>query len=134
MENQFSQPKSRKIAIILALLGIVTPIAGVHKFYLKQPVWGVVYLLLCFTPIPRVACAVEVFWYLVQDSEEFNCRFNQGAISTTHLLKNKIPEINPKQVNAVADALRELEQLRQEGLISEYEFEQKRRQLLEHIA
>ena len=133
MENLSSQPKSRKIAVILALLGTVTPVAGLHKFYLKQPIWGIVYLLLCFTPIPRVACAVEVFWYLVQDSEEFHRRFNQGAVPAAGLLKRKTPSVNPKQVNAIADALRELEQLRQEGLISEYEFEQKRRQLLEHI-
>ena len=33
----------------------------------------------------------------------------------------------------VANALRELEALRQDGLISEYEFEQKRRQMLDQI-
>jgi hypothetical protein len=39
----------------------------------------------------------------------------------------------PNQVSAIADALRELDDLRQDGLISEYEFEQKRRQLLDRI-
>jgi hypothetical protein len=33
----------------------------------------------------------------------------------------------------VANALRELDALREEGLISEYEFEQKRRQLIDRI-
>jgi hypothetical protein len=37
------------------------------------------------------------------------------------------------QVESVANALRELEALRQDGLISEYEFEQKRRQMLDQI-
>jgi hypothetical protein len=37
-------------------------------------------------------------------------------------------------VGAIADALRELDRLRQDGLMSEYEFEQKRRQLLDRIA
>jgi hypothetical protein len=37
-------------------------------------------------------------------------------------------------VGAIADALRQLDSLRQEGLLSEYEFEQKRRQLLDRIA
>jgi hypothetical protein len=36
-------------------------------------------------------------------------------------------------VESVANALRELEALRQDGLISEYEFEQKRRQMLDQI-
>ena len=36
-------------------------------------------------------------------------------------------------VEAVANSLREIEQLRQEGLLSEHEFEQKRRSLLEQI-
>ena len=40
---------------------------------------------------------------------------------------------NPAQVGEIANALRELEQLRQEGLISEYEFEQKRRSLLDQV-
>jgi len=34
----------------------------------------------------------------------------------------------------LAEALRELDTLRQEGLISEYEFEQKRRYILEQIS
>jgi hypothetical protein len=38
------------------------------------------------------------------------------------------------QVKAIAEALRELDQLREDGLVTEYEFEQKRRQLLEQIA
>ncbi|MDJ0550288.1 SHOCT domain-containing protein, partial [Microcystis sp. M49636_WE2] len=41
-----------------------------------------------------------------------------------------VPSLEPKQVEAIGAALRELERLRQEGLISEYEFEEKRRQLL----
>jgi Short C-terminal domain len=38
-----------------------------------------------------------------------------------------------KQVLSVTDAVRELDQLRQDGLISEYEFEQKRRRLIDRI-
>jgi hypothetical protein len=40
---------------------------------------------------------------------------------------------DPNVVNALGSALRELDTLRQEGLISEMEFEQKRRQLLEKV-
>lgn len=132
--NMFSKPKSRKLAVFLALLGTILalpiPIAGIHKFYLEQPLWGIIYLLLWHTPIPRIACAIDAVWYLIQDSEQFNLRFN-GDNSLTSI---NYSGIDPSQVNAIASALRELEQLRVDGLVSEYEFEQKRRQLLERIS
>lgn len=122
-----SKPKNRKIAAILAFTGTVIPIAGIHKFYLGQPLWGVVYVLLSWTPIPHVASAIEGFWYLVQNSDEFDRNFNMNVVSTVS------PTATSQQVNALAEALRQLECLRQEGLVSEYEFEQKRRQLLERF-
>ncbi len=130
MDSLLSKPKNRKVAVILALVGAVTPIAGLHKFYMKQPWWGAFYLLLCFTPIPRVACAIEALWYLAQDSNEFDRRFNHGIIPTA----KTTPTVEPSQVGAVAQAMRELDRLRDEGLLSEYEFEQKRRNLLDKIA
>ena len=140
-----SQQKNRKIAATLAFACTVLPmpIAGLHKFYLGQPLWGLLYLLLSWTPIPRVASAIEGFWYLVQDNEEFDLNFNSelgmsGAgmtnlASFSILSKRPSTTVMPDRVSAIADAMRELDDLRQDGLISEYEFEQKRRQLLEQI-
>ena len=143
-----NQQKSRKIAAILAFACTVLPmpIAGLHKFYLGQPLWGLLYLLLSWTPIPRVASAIEGFWYLVQDNEEFDLNFNSelgelgmSGTSMTNLanfsLLSQRPSttVMPERVSAIADAMRELDDLRQDGLISEYEFEQKRRQLLDSI-
>jgi hypothetical protein len=42
--------------------------------------------------------------------------------------------VEPDRIGAIADAVRHLDQLRADGLISEYEFEQKRRQLLDRIS
>ncbi len=117
--------KNRKVAAALALSGVITPVAGLHKFYLGQPVWGIVYLLLSWTPIPRVASAIEACWYLIQDPEQFDQNFNLSANSANW---QSTPD-----VSLIADALRQLDQLRLEGLISEYEFEQKRRRLLDKI-
>jgi TM2 domain-containing membrane protein YozV len=132
----FSQPKSRKISILLALVGTILPIAGVHKFYLGQPLWGGVYFLFDLvkwtSPIPHIACAIEAVWYLAQDQEQFNGRFNREL--GVGLSSTGINRIDPTQVGAIADALRQLDQLRADGLMSEYEFEQKRRQLLDRIA
>lgn len=127
--TKFNQtPKNRKLGIAIALLTSVMPIplAGIHKFYLNQPIWGVIYFLLWNTPIPRIACAIDAVWYFVQGEEQFNRQFNLmgsplSAIETTEA----------QRVTIMAQALRELDQLREEGLVSEYEFEQKRRQLLE---
>ncbi|MBJ7298225.1 NINE protein [Dolichospermum sp. UHCC 0684] len=118
--------KSRTIAAILAFSGTLT-ISGLHKFYLGQPLWGILYVLLSWTPIPKVACAIEGVWYLTQDEETFDRYFNLGESVM------KVSTQVGNQVESVANALRELEALRQDGLISEYEFEQKRRQMLDQI-
>lgn len=126
--------KDRKIAALLALISAVPFLpSGLHKFYLGQPQWGIVYLLLSLTPIPKVASALEGIWYLFLEPEEFGQRFGGTASiasgASSGLMASAYP-IEPGQVQAVAEALRQLDQLRQEGLISEYEFEQKRRQML----
>jgi len=133
LEKLLNLPKSRRIAIALALLATILPwpIAGLQKFYLGQPLWGVIYLLLWNTPIPRIASAIDAVWYLVQGEEEFQQQFILGNLSPTN--RRFSNPFQPPQVRAVAEALRELEQLRAEGLMSEYEFEQKRRQLIDRM-
>jgi TM2 domain-containing membrane protein YozV len=128
-----SKPKNRTVAAVLAFSGMVIPIAGFHKFYLGQPFWGIVYLLLWWTPVPHIASVIEGFWYLAQGAEEFDKNFNLGVIAASSVA-NQTAGVDPAQVGAIADALRELDRLRQDGLMSEYEFEQKRRQLLDRIA
>ncbi|MBE9046294.1 SHOCT domain-containing protein [Pleurocapsales cyanobacterium LEGE 10410] len=127
LDKFFKHHKNRRVAVGLALLGTVTPIAGLHKLYLGQPVWGIIYLLLWSTPIARIAAAIDAVWYIVQDVEQFERQFNGS--SQYNLNFNSSP-----QVKAIAEALRELDRLREDGLVTEYEFEQKRRQLLDRIA
>jgi len=125
LDKLFKHHKNRRVAIALALLGTVTPIAGLHKLYLGQPVWGIIYLLLWATPIPRIASAIDAVWYVVQDLEQFERQFNG---SSKYSLDTSPP------VGAIAESMRELDRLREDGLVTEYEFEQKRRQLLDYIA
>ncbi len=126
LDKFFSHYKNRRVAVVLALLGTITPLAGLQKFYLGQPLWGSIYLLLWSTPIPRIACAIDAVWYLIQDVEQFEMQFNGYT-------NQQIRNTDTQQISAIADALRELDKLRQDGLMSEYEFEQKRRQLLDRI-
>lgn len=60
--------KNKWVAILLAFfLGGF----GIHKFYLGKPVWGVVYLLLCWTYIPSIIALVEAIIMLAQSDEKF---------------------------------------------------------------
>lgn len=106
------------------------PLTGLHKVYLGQPLWGGVYFLLGWTQVPRVACFLEGVWY-VTGCQQFN--FNVLKLSQRRFSTPQTGWVTSEQTQAIATALRELDKLRQEGLISEYEFEQKRRQLFEQI-
>ncbi|EKU99556.1 putative membrane protein [Leptolyngbya sp. PCC 7375] len=128
-DNQTNHQKNRKIAALIAFLGAVqptpVPFAGIHKFYLGQYGWGIAYLLLGATQVPRFACMIESIWYLTEPQfQRLWQHNNQGGAP--------IPNLG-EAVEDVANSLREIEHLRQEGLLSEYEFEQKRRSLLEQI-
>ena len=127
LDKFFAHHKSRSVAVVLALLGTITPLAGLQKLYLGQPLWGIIYLLLWSTPIPRIACAIDLVWYIMQDGDQFEYQFN-GVVSGKQVVDEA------QQVEAIADALRKLDNLREDGLMTEFEFEQKRRQLLEKVA
>lgn len=130
MNGKASSSRQWQIAAALALAGAINPlpvpITGIHKFYMGQPVWGGIYLLLGWTQIPRIACAVEGVWFLSRWQRshtlgETTSVANEGVAAS-------------EQTQAIATALRELEKLRQEGLISEQEFEQNRRSLLTKLS
>ncbi|MEM9276165.1 MAG: SHOCT domain-containing protein [Cyanobacteria bacterium P01_F01_bin.143] len=124
LDQFFNYHKDRKVAVGLALLSAITPIPGLQKFYLGQPIWGFIYLLLWSNPMVRIACAIDAVLYVLQDLDQFNYQFN--GIATGQYAINEV-----QKVSAIAEALRELESLREDGLITEYEFEQKRRQTLD---
>ena len=130
----FSQPKNRKVAIAIALVSTVLPfpIAGIHKFYLGQPMWGAIYLLLWYTPLPRIATAIDAVWYFVQGDEVFEQQFNQAG-SVGSVGSSSAPIMPEPPVATIAEGLRELERLRTEGLVTDYEFEQKRQGLLDRL-
>lgn len=64
--------KSKLAAALFALfLGGI----GIHKFYLGQVGWGIVYLLFCWTFIPAVVAFVEAILLFVMSDEKFNQKF-----------------------------------------------------------
>lgn len=135
-EPQADHKKNRKVSAALAIFGALqptpVPIAGVHKFYIGQYGWGLVYMLLGGTQVPRIASAAEGVWYLVGPHLQ-SLWGKLAAPLATKPAGGSTDGFAGETVEAVASSVREIERLRQEGLLSEYEFEQKRRSLLEQI-
>ncbi|MGC1309880.1 MAG: SHOCT domain-containing protein [Phormidesmis sp.] len=135
---------NRSVAIALAFTSALPtplPLTWLHKFYLGQYLWGIVYLVLAPTLLPQVACCLEGIWYLTQSDDSFSVRFPKAGtllssenVSGTSLGSPDGLSEAAHITSEVAIALRDLDKLRQDGLITEYEFEQKRRKLLEQIA
>lgn len=64
--------KSRATAAILALfLGGI----GIHKFYLGQAGWGILYILFCWTFIPSIIAFIEAIVYLCASDEQFAAKY-----------------------------------------------------------
>jgi DNA uptake protein ComE-like DNA-binding protein/TM2 domain-containing membrane protein YozV len=125
--------KNRKVAAGLALAGAVT-LPGMHRFYLGQSRWGLAYLALAWTtPLSRIASAIEALWYLSLDEAEFDRAFGDGtgspAPTSPGTNAQTQTQANADATLAMAAALRELERLRQDGLLTNTEFEQQRQQL-----
>jgi TM2 domain-containing membrane protein YozV/ribosomal protein L40E len=64
--------KSKLAAALFALLlgGL-----GIHKFYLGQVKWGILYLLFCWTLIPAVVGFIEGIVLLVMSEQDFNAKY-----------------------------------------------------------
>lgn len=65
--------KSKAVAVILAILlgGL-----GIHKFYLRQVGWGIIYLVFCWSYIPAVIGFIEGITYLCMSKEDFDYKYN----------------------------------------------------------
>ncbi len=129
-----SKPRSRRIAALLALTGLVPVfggfhLVGLHKWYLGQRWWCLIYVALSLTGTKAawIACLFDAVFYLIQNPDEFDVNFNEAVPDTPTIA----PQASP--VVTVSESLRELDRLREDGLITEYEFEQKRRKLLDRI-
>ncbi|OZB92145.1 TM2 domain-containing protein [Paenibacillus sp. XY044] len=66
-----------KSRLAAGVFGIVLGSFGVHKFYLGQIGWGILYLLFCWTSIPGIIGIIEGILYLTKSDEEFNEQFNR---------------------------------------------------------
>jgi TM2 domain-containing membrane protein YozV len=113
-----------KNKLVAALLALFVGGFGIHKFYLGRTGAGIVYLIFCWTLIPGMIAFIESIILLFMSEAEFNFKFN-GQFAAPVL-----PASNPMQQ---AFALEKLAELQAKGLITENEFETKRRQILDRM-
>lgn len=59
-----------------ALLALIFGGIGVHKFYLGQPIVGLLYILTCWTFIPMVVSFFEGLGYLLTSQNAFDMKYN----------------------------------------------------------
>lgn len=73
--------KNRTTTAILALfLGGL----GLHKFYLGQWVWGLIYLIFCWTFLPAIIALLEAIRFFMMTDETFQREYgNTGVILMT---------------------------------------------------
>jgi TM2 domain-containing membrane protein YozV len=65
--------KSKSITAILALL---LGTLGIHRFYLGQFGYGIIYLLLGWTGISSVLAIIDFVIFLLMSEEEFDITYN----------------------------------------------------------
>lgn len=73
--------KSKTTAAFLALFfGHI----GVHRFYLGQTLYGVLYLLFCWTFIPSTIALIDFIIFLAMSKEKFNLKYNINSKMTNN--------------------------------------------------
>jgi len=61
--------------LVTALLAIFLGGLGIHKFYLGQTGWGILYLVFCWTFVPALVGLIEGILFLVMSQEDFNRKY-----------------------------------------------------------
>jgi TM2 domain-containing membrane protein YozV len=102
---------------ITAILALFVGGFGIHRFYLRQNGQGLLYLVFFWTAIPAIVAFVDCIGFLIMD--KFNAKYNSAI------------EISKKNKEHVAEELEKLHELKEKGIVSEEEYEKRKKGLLE---
>lgn len=92
---------------------------GGHCFYLDKTSQGVIRLIFSFTLIPAIIAVFDFFILIMMSESEFNKKYNPTY---------SMPDNNQQKFNA--DEISKLYELKEKGIISEEEFEAKKKAML----
>lgn len=67
-----------------ALLAIFLGGIGAHKFYLKKYLWGIAYLIFCWTYIPSIIGLIEGIMYLCTTESDFQTKYCDKESQTAY--------------------------------------------------
>jgi TM2 domain-containing membrane protein YozV len=112
---------------VAALLAFFAGGFGIHKFYLGQNGWGILYLLFCWTFIPGIIAFFEFIGLLVMSDQAFDAQYNRGYLSD-----RQYPPLGESSRDKV-NTLMELKKLYESGVITAEEYEAKRRKYLDSL-
>lgn len=123
--------KSKTTAAILAIfLGGI----GIHRFYLNQSGLGILYLLFCWTFIPLIVSLIDFIWLLTIDENKFNQKFNSTYHAPypnhTNITVNNGSQNQAHSTTSASDEIKKLYDLKEKGIITQEEFELKKKILL----
>lgn len=130
--------KSKTTATVLAFfLGGF----GIHRFYLGQTGLGILYLVFCWTFVPALIALIDFIGFLLMSKETFDQKYNLTSI----ILKSQQTPPN-NNVNTIAinmghsaqdsasssnsDEIMKLFELKEKGIITQEEFDLKKKTLL----
>lgn len=114
---------------------------GIHRFYLGQTGLGFLYLLFCWTFIPGIIAIIDFIGFLIMSEETFNQKYNLSAMmmmkaqqpSPTNNVNTVSINMGNPQNNAnysSSDEIKKLYELKEKGIITQEEFELKKKTLL----
>lgn len=117
--------KSKTTAILLAFfLGGL----GIHRFYLGQNGRGLLYLLFSWTGIPFIISIIDAIMLLIMSEESFTKKYNRFVYEA--MMNNKASRNKTQSKPSTAEELERLHDLKERNIITEEEFERKKKELL----
>jgi TM2 domain-containing membrane protein YozV len=71
-----SSNRNSKNRFVALLLAVFLGDWGIHKFYLGQVGWGILYILFSWTFIPMIVGWIEALMYLTMSDKEFQSKYS----------------------------------------------------------
>ncbi len=112
---------------------------GIHRFYLRQTGLGVLYLIFCWTFIPGFIALIDFIGFLLMSEEAFNQKYNLIPIimkSQQTPPNNNVNTVainmgNPQNNhNSSSEEIKKLYELKEKGIITQEEFDLKKKTIL----
>jgi TM2 domain-containing membrane protein YozV len=113
---------------------------GAHRFYLNQTGLGFLYLLTCWTFIPLVVAFVDFIIFLTMSEADFDRKYNYQRFVPTPSQPQSTNSASAVNISFgeqekyfhhnTADEIKKLYEMKEKGIISQEEFDLKKKMLL----